>query len=99
MVAKEVNLLTWMRRMRMGRSKNYRFGHAYTEFWKKYNESNPEIFALNGKGERKPLGRIERVKMCPTSAELPRIIVKEWKLNMQENLILNSNSISACENY
>ena len=98
LVAKEVNLLTWMRRMRMGRSKNYRFGHAYTEFWKKYSESNPEIFALNGKGERKPLGRIERVKMCPTSAELPKIIVKEWKLNMQENLILNSNSISACEN-
>ena len=97
-ITKQVDVLTWMRRMRMGRSKTYRFGHAYTNFWEKYKDSNPDIFALSGKGERKPLGRVERVKMCPTSADLPKLIVDEWKLNMLKDPFLNGYSISACEN-
>jgi hypothetical protein len=93
-----VNVLTWMRRMRMGRSENFRFGHAYTSYWEKYKDSDPEIFALNSRGERKPMGRIERVKMCPTNADLSKIIVTEWKENLQKNPLQNSKSISGCEN-
>jgi hypothetical protein len=95
---KQVNVLTWMRRMRMGRSENFRFGHAYTSYWEKYKDSDPEIFALNSRGERKPMGRIERVKMCPTNADLSKIIVTEWKENLQKNPLQNSKSISGCEN-
>ena len=56
-IKKQTDVLTWMRRMRMGRSKNFLFGHAFTTYWNKYKDTNPDIFALNGKGERKPLKR------------------------------------------
>jgi hypothetical protein len=95
---KYVNLLIWMRRMRMGRSENFRFGHAYGSYWEKYKDTNPDIFALNNKGERKPLGRIERIKMCPTNPDLPKIIVNEWRNNLERNPLQNSKSISGCEN-
>jgi hypothetical protein len=95
---KYVNLLTWMRRMRMGRSENFRFGHAYGSYWEKYKDTNPDIFALNSRGERKPMGRIERVKMCPTNTELPIIKVNEWRDDLRKNPLQNSISISGCEN-
>jgi hypothetical protein len=95
---KYVTLLTWMRRMRMGRSENFRFGHAYGSYWEKYKDTNPDIFALTGRGERKPMGRIERVKMCPTNTELAKLKVNEWKDDMQRNPLQNSTSISGCEN-
>ncbi len=92
------NLMIWMRRMRMGRSENFRFGHAYGSYWEKYKDTNPDIFALTSKGERKPMGRIERVKMCPTNMELPEIKVNEWRDDLQKNPLQNSKSISGCEN-
>lgn len=92
------NLLIWMRRMRMGRSENFRFGHAYGSYWAKYKDTNPAIFALTSRGERKPMGRIERVKMCPTNPELPGIKVNEWRDDLQKNPLQNSKSISGCEN-
>jgi hypothetical protein len=95
---KQVNVLTWMRRMRMGRSENYRFGHAYTGYWEKYKMTDPDIFALTKKGKREPMRRIERVKMCPSNPDLPGIIVKEWQMSMQTNPLMNSSSISGCEN-
>jgi hypothetical protein len=97
-IKKQVDVLIWMRRMRMGRSENFRFGHAYGSYWEKYKDTNPDIFALTGKGDRKPMGRIGRVKMCATNPELPKIIVREWKDNLQKNPLQNSTSISGCEN-
>lgn len=95
---KQADVLIWMRRMKMGRSADYRFGHAFTSYWEKYRDSEPGIFALNGNGERKPLGRIERVKMCPTNPELSKIIVREWRDNYSKNPLQNGTSISGCEN-
>jgi len=95
---KYVNLLIWMRRMRMGRSENFRFGHAYGSYWEKYKDSNPDIFALTSRGDRKPIGRVERIKMCPTNEELPKIKVNEWRNDLQKNPSQNSISISGCEN-
>ena len=46
---KYANLLIWMRRMRMGRSENFRFGHAYGSYWEKYKDTNPDIFALTSR--------------------------------------------------
>ena len=98
LLKKYANLLIWMRRMRMGRSENFRFGHAYGSYWEKYKDTNPDIFALTSRGERKPMGRIERVKMCPTNTELPEIKVNEWRDDLQKNPLQNSKSISGCEN-
>ena len=95
---KYTDLLTWMRRMRMGRSQNFRFGHAYGSYWEKYKNTSPGIFALTSRGVRKPLGRIERVKMCPTNPDLPGFKVEEWKEDLKKNPLQNSISISGCEN-
>jgi hypothetical protein len=95
---KRIDVLTWMRRMRMGRSVNIRFSHAYTSYWEKYKDKCPDIFALNGRGERKPVGRIERVKMCPSDYKLPQIVVGEWLENAKRDPYINSGSISGCEN-
>lgn len=95
---RQIDVLTWMRRMKMGRSANFRFGHAFTSYWEKYRDSSPDIFALNSKGNRQPIGRIERVKMCPSNSELSKIIVKEWKENFRRDPLQYGASISACEN-
>jgi len=82
----------------LGRSDNYRFGHAFTAYWEKYKDSYPDIFALNDKGERKPVGRLERVKMCASNPDLVKIIIDEWKSRreiMPEKIV---KSISGCEN-
>jgi hypothetical protein len=95
---KYADLLIWMRRMRMGRSENLKFGHAYGSYWEKYKDTYPGIFAINNLGKREPIDRIERIKMCPTNPDLPKLIVAEWRANLQKNPMQNSKSISGCEN-
>jgi hypothetical protein len=96
-IKKQTEVLTWLRRMRMGRSKNFRYVHAFYTYWDKYKDTYPDIFALNGKGERKPMRRAERVKICPTNPDLPKIMVSEWKENFRKNPLEYKNSISGCE--
>ena len=96
-IKKQVDVLTWMRRMKMGRSANFRFGHAFTSYWEKYKDADPDIFALNGNGQRKPVKRPERVKMCPTNPELSKLIVKEWKENYQKNPLQNGTKVFRLE--
>lgn len=97
-IKNHVETVTWLRRMRMGRSEQFKFGHAFGEYWTKYHDSNPAIFALTIKGERKPMGRIERIKMCPSNNELPKLIVNEWLGKLKNNSYDRSYSISGCEN-
>ncbi|KKR03644.1 MAG: hypothetical protein UT30_C0023G0002 [Candidatus Uhrbacteria bacterium GW2011_GWF2_39_13] len=44
----------WLNRMRMGNNMNIAYGHAFTDWWKKYGKSHPEYFALNKYGKREP---------------------------------------------
>jgi hypothetical protein len=88
----------WLRRMRFGRSKHMQFGHAFTSYWERYKDSDPGIFALNAKRERAPLGREERVKMCPSSPGLVNIVVDNWLTSREVAPHSHSYSISGCEN-
>lgn len=87
----------WMRRMRMGsRDKGLSFGHAFGDWWNRYGLTHPEYFALNGRGERGTMRRIERVKMCVSNQGLVEQIVKNW---LEARAAGNANdSINACEN-
>lgn len=38
--------IRWAQNHRAGRRGSIRFGHAFTDWWKKYAESNPDYFAL-----------------------------------------------------
>ncbi len=88
----------WLRRMRFGRSKYMQFGHAFTSYWERYKDTDPGIFALNARGERAPIGRKERVKMCPSNSDLVNIVVENWLVNRETAPYRHGYSISGCEN-
>jgi hypothetical protein len=68
---------TWLCRMRMGRSFKLSYGHAFTDWWEKYKETEPGIFALLPNGRRGPQksDHADFVKMCVSN---PRL----WKLQL-----------------
>lgn len=62
----------WLRRMRMGRSFKLSYGHAFTDWWEKYKDETPEIFALQSNGKRGPrkASQPDFVKMCVSNPKL-----------------------------
>jgi len=67
----------WLERMRMGRSFKLSYGHAFTDWWEKYKDSQPDLFALLPGGRRGPQksDRPEFVKMCVSNPKL-------WELQL-----------------
>ncbi|MHB9138092.1 MAG: DUF4838 domain-containing protein, partial [Victivallaceae bacterium] len=91
----------WLKRMRMGRSINLTYGHAFTDWWKKYGKDHPEYFALNEKGVREPLhsNQPDRIKMCVSNPDLPKAVAQEWnKKRNTDNGKIFYETINACEN-
>ena len=94
---KDTDEKVWLRRMRMGRSITLNYGHAFTRWWETYGKSHPEYFAMNEKGERKPWGKPDRIKMCVSSKALRDEIVNQWLSRYKENPDANQ-TINVCEN-
>lgn len=93
--------MLWLKRMRMGRHIKLNYGHAFSTWWEKYGETHPEYFALNEKGERKPLypKRPDRIKMCVSNPELHKQIVKDWlKAKSRAKFKQLYATINVCEN-
>jgi hypothetical protein len=67
----------WLRRMRMGRSFKLSYGHAFTDWWEKFGQTQPEIFALQPNGRRGPRrsSQPDFVKMCVSNPQL-------WELQL-----------------
>lgn len=89
--------LVWHRRMRMGRSEPLSYGHAFTQWWRKYGQTHPEYFALNRYGRREPSrdivqGAPERVKLCVSNPDVVREIVRQHFANG------GGPVVDACEN-
>ena len=91
--AKLKEIRMWHLRMRMGSGLSLSYGHAFTNWWKKYGKTHPEYFSLiNGKRGPKNAGMPDTVKMCVSNPELHKQIVEEWrKRNMPK-------CINICEN-
>ena len=89
---RNLNVLRWLKQMRMGSSVTYHYGHAFTRWWKRYGAAHPEFFALH-KGKRAPWGDPANIKMCPSSNALINQIVNNWK-----NAKVRSGVINVCEN-
>ncbi|MHB8900495.1 MAG: DUF4838 domain-containing protein, partial [Thermoguttaceae bacterium] len=68
----------WLERMRMGRSFKLSYGHAFTDWWQKYKDTDPGIFALQTDGKRRPRKKDQPdfVKMCVSN---PRL----WELQLE----------------
>lgn len=78
--AKLREIRLWHQRMRMGSHLSLNYGHAFTNWWKKYGKTHPEYFSLiNGKRGPKNAGMPDTVKMCVSNPELHKQIVEEWR--------------------
>ncbi|MBR2873607.1 MAG: DUF4838 domain-containing protein [Lentisphaeria bacterium] len=89
---RNLEALRWQKQMRMGASVFFRYGHAFTTWWKRYGAKHPEYFALH-KGKRAPWGDPANIKMCPSNSAFIDRIIDNWK-----NEKVRSSMINVCEN-
>lgn len=88
----------WSRRMRLGRSFKLSYGHAFTDWWKKYNKTNPDVFALQPDGQRRPRSKSKPdfVKMCVSNPKLWDMQLASLKKYTQQGA--RGLWVNACEN-
>ncbi|MBR4666481.1 MAG: DUF4838 domain-containing protein, partial [Lentisphaeria bacterium] len=92
---KRQETLLWLKQQRMGRSsERFYYGHAFTQWWKRFGKTHPEFFALT-KGKRQPLApsRPDWNKLCVSNPAVWKQIVKDWSENKNRGHFIN-----ACEN-
>ena len=92
---KRQETLLWLKQQRMGRSsERFYYGHAFTQWWKRFGKTHPEYFALT-KGKRQPLApsRPDWNKLCVSNPAVWKQIVKDWAGNKNRGHFIN-----ACEN-
>jgi hypothetical protein len=81
----------FLRRHRMGRSQPMGYGHAFTDWWKRYGKEHPEWFQLLPGGKRGPNKPTSRFSMCVSNSELQKQIVANA-------LGKGGHFVNACEN-
>lgn len=87
----------WLRRMRMGNTVTFTYGHAFGDWWERFGETHPEWFNLLPNGRREPLGHPSHISMCVSDPGLHEQIVAEWWQRRQENPDGPVN-VNCCEN-
>jgi len=70
----------FLRRHRMGKTYPFRWGHAFSAWWRQYGEEHPEWFQLLEDGRRGPLNETGawNVSMCVSEPTFHRQIVDLW---------------------
>ncbi len=93
--AKKLATQVWLKRMRMGRSKVFSYGHAFTKWWKLYGKTHPEYFALTTKGKREPFKsyKPDRVKLCVSNPAVRQLVVDNFMKTRGNKMVINT-----CEN-
>ncbi len=87
----------FLRRHRMGRSFRLSYGHAFTDWWKKYGADHPDWFQLREDGGRGPRKSTSRYSMCVSNPEFQGQIVSLWAAKHKPSPGIPS-FINACEN-
>lgn len=93
----------FLRRHRMGRSFPMGYGHAFTDWWKKYGKEHPEWFQLRDDGKRGPKKSTSRFSMCVSNPEFQQQLVTNWQakggkfINACENDILGTCTCAVCQ--
>lgn len=87
----------FLRRHRMGKTEKMVYGHAFTDWWKKYGAEHPEWFQLvNGKrGPTKPGGSYS---MCVSNPEFQHKIVELWQERRAKNHETGPSYLNVVEN-
>ena len=88
----------WLRRMRMGRSFKLSYGHAFTDWWEKHKDTNPDIFALQPNGRRGPRksSKPDFVKMCVSNPKLWELQLEPIRERADQGA--RGQRVNACEN-
>lgn len=69
----------WLRRHRIVCPVSLSYGHAYTDYWKRFGKTHPEYFAMRPDGIRAPIDkRVSLVQMCVSNSGLHKQIIKDW---------------------
>jgi len=68
----------WLRRHRIGRRKQFGFGHAFGSWWSKYSKSHPEYFATLPDGKKQRGGK--NVKLCVSNPAVIDQLIEDWKM-------------------
>ena len=68
----------WLRRQRMGSRMRYNFGHSFTEWWERYKDVQPELFAEAPAGISQPWPQPDRVKLSIGNPAVADRIMAEW---------------------
>jgi Domain of unknown function (DUF4838)/Glycosyl hydrolases family 2, sugar binding domain len=89
--AKRLATDIWLKRMKMGRSEVFEYGHAFKTWWKKYSKKHPEYFALrNGKRTLYKASRPDWVKLCITNPEVHKLIIKNFIKTRNGSTVINT---------
>jgi hypothetical protein len=73
----EVN--TWRDRQQMGTRRKVATVHAFGDWWEKYHEKFPEIFATLPEGMVHPCPTAQRVNLCVSNPKVEQLILEEWR--------------------
>jgi len=90
----------WMIRQRMGRNYYFGYGHSFTNWWRKYGKTHPDLFALQPDGSRgcQKGGRPKYVKMCVSNPKLHEMLTEQFREKLAKNPDLKVKSLAVCEN-
>ena len=70
----------WLRRFQMGSRSQYKFGHAFRDWWEKYGQTHPEYFAVPPGSNFKQPGPVpDRIKLNIGNEAIDDAIINEWK--------------------
>ncbi|MBR7108024.1 MAG: DUF4838 domain-containing protein [Lentisphaeria bacterium] len=84
----------WLLRNRMLSVTFFSGGHAFTQYWQKYNKKHPEFFNMLPDGSRRPdpvYGSFRTISMCVTNGAFQDQVVKDFlsrpglRINATEN--------------
>jgi hypothetical protein len=90
---------TWLKRMKMGRSELIVYGHAFTDWYDRFIESDPEVFAEQADGSRGlPNSSYpkEFVKLCVSSPKVIEFAIADFMKKREADPTFRW--MNACEN-
>ncbi len=75
----EAETRRWQDRHLMGVRERVQASHSFRDWWEKYHEQHPEIFAKLPEGMTQPNPTPERVKLCVSEPLVEELALKEWR--------------------
>ncbi|MFO7948561.1 MAG: DUF4838 domain-containing protein, partial [Armatimonadota bacterium] len=69
----------WNARHQMGVRQRVQSSHSFRNWWDKYHEEYPDIFATLPEGMTQPNPKPDRVKLCVSNPRVEELILTEWR--------------------